>query len=165
MDTSTLSVTDGPGSEVASPSLTSAHYSDRIQPGVEWFTRLISPLTRHIADPSSPPISAPIAASSLASASGETAGIKEIGSEFKMMAVKQAQGYLQDQPVEQVPYPSQPQVPSPREPTSGSGNQGGGMNNLLLVFIPMLAVVLTVLLGLLVFLIVVLYMKRRRGIR
>jgi hypothetical protein len=164
MDTSTLSVTDLPGSDVASPSLTSALYPDRIQPGVEWFTRLISPLTRHTADPSSPPVSAPMAANSIGSVL-EAVGVADVGSEIKIAVLKQVEGNRQDQALEQVPYPSQPQIPAPREPTSGSGNQGTGMNNLLLVFIPMLAVILTVLLGLLVFLIVVLYMKRRRGIR
>lgn len=162
MDTSTLTVTDIPEMEPSTPSLTSAHYSDRIQPGVEWLTRLIAPLTRHTADPSSPPIQAAIPASSAIPVTMESGTKKGSSGQAELMAgiIKQAAS-----PLNQVPYPSQPQMPAPREPTGGSGNAGQGMNTMLLVFIPILAVLLTILLGLLVFLVSMLYMKRKRGIR
>lgn len=40
-----------------------------------------------------------------------------------------------------------------------------GMSTMLLVFIPVMVVILTVLLGLVCFLVAVLYMRRRKGIR
>ncbi|KAK4686522.1 Ran-binding protein 9/10, partial [Tremellales sp. Uapishka_1] len=50
-------------------------------------------------------------------------------------------------------------------PTDGHGNGNGGYSTLLLVFIPIMVVILTVLLGLLVFLMAILYLRRRKGIR
>ncbi|ODN79536.1 hypothetical protein, variant [Cryptococcus amylolentus CBS 6039] len=55
-----------------------------------------------------------------------------------------------------------PEIPNPSQP---DGDSDGGYSTVLLVFIPVLVVVLTVLLGLVVFLVAVLFMRRRRGIR
>ena len=59
--------------------------------------------------------------------------------------------------VEQVP----PGIPLPHE---REGDQGA-VSTMLLVFVPILVVVLTVLVGLIIFLIAVLFMKRRKGVR
>lgn len=159
MDTSTLTVTDRLDDSVTA-ALTSAHYSDRIQPGVEWFTRLISPLTRHTADPSSPPSRLPMVVASAVPVMKEDQGT-DVWETVKGVA----EAYRPAAQLDQAPYPTQPQIPAPRGPETGSDGRSAGMNNMLLIFIPMLAVVLTVLLGLLVFLVAMLYMRRRRGIR
>jgi len=63
---------------------------------------------------------------------------------------------------EQFPIP--PDLPhQPKQPEGD--NDGAGFSTMLLVFIPILVVVLTVLLGLVCFLAAVLYMRRRKGIR
>ncbi|EIW71170.1 hypothetical protein TREMEDRAFT_71079 [Tremella mesenterica DSM 1558] len=61
---------------------------------------------------------------------------------------------------EQFPHP--PEMPTPKQP-DGDSNQG--FSTALLIFIPIMVVVLTVLLGLIVFLVAVLFMRKRRGIR
>jgi hypothetical protein len=166
MDTSTLSITDVVDADLSPASLTAVQYSDRIQPGVEWLTRLISPLTRHTADPSSPPLSPVTMTSAVAVPLAKAMEVESWEGGNAVLEIEEVMRlYRADMEHDQVPYPSQPQIPAPREPSEGSGNQGSGMNNMLLIFIPMLAVVLTVLLGLLVFLVAMLYMKRRRGIR
>lgn len=58
--------------------------------------------------------------------------------------------------------PWHPDLP---KPTQSDNDNGGGVSALLLVFIPVLVVVLAVLVGMVVFLIAVLYMRRKRGIR
>jgi len=60
----------------------------------------------------------------------------------------------------QEPFPA-PEVPRPRQHEEGEA----GFSTMLLVFIPILVVVLTVLLGLVCFLAAVLYMRRKKGIR
>jgi hypothetical protein len=59
-------------------------------------------------------------------------------------------------------YPiSTPQVPTmPR-----TGHDAQGFSTVLLIFIPIIVVILTVLLGLVIFLVAVLYMRRRKGIQ
>jgi hypothetical protein len=49
---------------------------------------------------------------------------------------------------------------APRE-----GHDSHGFSTVLLVFIPIIVVILTVLLGLVIFLVAVLYMRRRKGIQ
>nr|XP_031858225.1 uncharacterized protein CI109_006368 [Kwoniella shandongensis]KAA5525297.1 hypothetical protein CI109_006368 [Kwoniella shandongensis] len=56
-----------------------------------------------------------------------------------------------------------PQVDRVRQ--GGNGSDDGGYSTVVLVFIPFLVVCLTVLLGLVVFLVAVLYMRRKKGIR
>ncbi|KAK8847517.1 hypothetical protein IAR55_005375 [Kwoniella newhampshirensis] len=63
----------------------------------------------------------------------------------------------------QAPWGGAPDIPQPRQPANGNGE--GGNSTLVLIFIPVMVVILTVLLGLVVFLIAVLYMRRRKGIR
>ncbi|WVQ98170.1 hypothetical protein IAU59_005292 [Kwoniella sp. CBS 9459] len=63
--------------------------------------------------------------------------------------------------MEQEPWRPTPEVPQPHQPENGDT----GYSTLLMIFIPVMVVVLTVLLGLVVFLVAVLYMRRRKGIR
>ena len=49
--------------------------------------------------------------------------------------------------------------------TGTDGDAGRGVSTVLLIVIPVMVVVLTVLLGLIVFLVAVLYMRKKRGIR
>jgi len=59
-------------------------------------------------------------------------------------------------------YPiSTPQAPT----TPRTGHDSHGFSTVLLVFIPIIVVILTVLLGLVIFLVAVLYMRRRKGIQ
>jgi hypothetical protein len=69
-------------------------------------------------------------------------------------------------------YQNQDQYPVPQQPPqpgsgSGTGRHGGdpGLSTLLLIFIPIMVVILTVLLGLVFFLVAVLFMRRRKGIK
>jgi hypothetical protein len=64
---------------------------------------------------------------------------------------------------QQDPWIGQPTYPARVE--TGDYEHGKGLNIVLLVFIPILAVVLTILLGLLVFLVAMLYMRKKRGIK
>ena len=69
---------------------------------------------------------------------------------------------------QQDPWIGQPTYPARVEAGTGAGDgyeHGKGLNIVLLVFIPILAVVLTILLGLMVFLVAMLYMRRKRGIK
>ena len=59
-------------------------------------------------------------------------------------------------------FPPAPDVPRPQQPEPDGD---AGFSTMLLVFIPIMVVVLTVLLGLVCFLAAVLYMRRRKGIR
>ncbi|OCF33865.1 endosome protein [Kwoniella heveanensis BCC8398] len=63
--------------------------------------------------------------------------------------------------MEQEPWRPTPEAPQPHTPESGDT----GYSTILMIFIPVMVVVLTVLLGLVVFLVAVLYMRRRKGIR
>lgn len=54
-----------------------------------------------------------------------------------------------------------PQVPS----TPRTGHDNHGFSTMLLIFIPIMVVILTVLIGLVIFLVAVLYMRRRKGIQ
>nr|XP_019008380.1 endosome protein [Kwoniella pini CBS 10737]OCF47161.1 endosome protein [Kwoniella pini CBS 10737] len=57
-------------------------------------------------------------------------------------------------------------MPTPQPtPNPSQGDGDSGYSTILLIFIPVMVVVLTVLLGLVVFLVAVLYMRRRKGIR
>jgi hypothetical protein len=59
-------------------------------------------------------------------------------------------------------YPiSTPQAPT----TPRTGHDSHGFSTVLLIFIPIIVVILTVLLGLVIFLVAVLYMRRRKGIQ
>ncbi|WWC86808.1 uncharacterized protein L201_001687 [Kwoniella dendrophila CBS 6074] len=55
--------------------------------------------------------------------------------------------------------------PTPNPNDGHTGNNDSGYSTILLIFIPVMVVVLTVLLGLVVFLVAVLYMRRRKSIR
>jgi hypothetical protein len=125
MDTSTLSSTER--YEYDSAILhTSSFISESPQPGPEWFTRLLSPLTN--------------GHSKLQSA------------ETTRVMSKQYDGQ----------YPiSTPQAPT----TPRTGHDNHGFSTVLLIFIPIIVVILTVLLGLVIFLVAVLYMRRRKGIQ
>lgn len=69
------------------------------------------------------------------------------------VAAKQYQG----------PYPNiAPQVPD--TPRAGHST-GHGFSTMLLIFVPIMVVILTVLIGLVIFLVAVLYMRRRKGIQ
>ncbi|WVR04734.1 hypothetical protein IAU60_001745 [Kwoniella sp. DSM 27419] len=62
--------------------------------------------------------------------------------------------------------PWSPPETTHQSPNNGSGHDSdGGFSTLLMIFIPVMVVVLTVLLGLVVFLVAVLYMRRKKGIR
>ncbi|WVF69681.1 hypothetical protein IAT40_004460 [Kwoniella sp. CBS 6097] len=63
--------------------------------------------------------------------------------------------------MEQEPWRPTPEAPQPHTPENGDT----GYSTILMIFIPVMVVVLTVLLGLVVFLVAVLYMRRRKGIR
>ena len=65
---------------------------------------------------------------------------------------------------QQDPWVGQPTYP-PRVEAGDGYEHGKGLNIVLLVFIPILAVVLTILLGLMVFLVAMLYMRKKRGIK
>lgn len=54
-----------------------------------------------------------------------------------------------------------PQVPT----TPRAGHDSHGFSTMLLIFIPIMVVILTVLIGLVIFLVAVLYMRRRKGIQ
>ena len=56
-----------------------------------------------------------------------------------------------------------PQVPT--TPRTGTEHENHGFSTVLLIFIPVMVVILTVLIGLVVFLVAVLYMRRRKGIQ
>jgi hypothetical protein len=57
-------------------------------------------------------------------------------------------------------------ISNPQEPTQPrTGHDSHGFSTVLLVFIPIIVVILTVLLGLVIFLVAVLYMRRRKGIQ
>ena len=57
-------------------------------------------------------------------------------------------------------------ISNPQEPTTPrTGHDSHGFSTVLLVFIPIIVVILTVLLGLVIFLVAVLYMRRRKGIQ
>lgn len=61
-------------------------------------------------------------------------------------------------------YPNTaPQVPN--TPRTGTGQVNHGFSTVLLIFIPVMVVILTVLIGLVIFLVAVLYMRRRKGIQ
>lgn len=70
--------------------------------------------------------------------------------------------YSRNPPFKMDQDPWHPDLP---KPTQSDNDNGGGVSTLLLVFIPVLVVVLAVLVGMVVFLIAVLYMRRKRGIR
>jgi hypothetical protein len=61
--------------------------------------------------------------------------------------------------IEAEQYLPTPAIPAPRN------DDDQGISTLLLVFIPIMVVVLTLLLGLVIFLVAMLYMRRKRGIR
>jgi hypothetical protein len=67
----------------------------------------------------------------------------------------------------QMPQQPPPNVPTPDHPqNSGStGSNDQGFSTILLIFIPIMVVVLTVLLGMVVFLVTVLYLRRKKGIK
>jgi len=57
-------------------------------------------------------------------------------------------------------------ISNPQQPTQPrTGHDSHGFSTVLLVFIPIIVVILTVLLGLVIFLVAVLYMRRRKGIQ
>lgn len=56
-----------------------------------------------------------------------------------------------------------PQVPT--TPGTGTEHENHGFSTVLLIFIPVMVVILTVLIGLVIFLVAVLYMRRRKGIQ
>lgn len=58
-----------------------------------------------------------------------------------------------------------PQVPTTPRPGGGTGQENHGFSTVLLIFIPVMVVILTVLIGLVIFLVAVLYMRRRKGIQ
>jgi hypothetical protein len=60
----------------------------------------------------------------------------------------------------------QAQYPIATGPTlPRAGHDNHGYSTVLLIFIPIIVVILTVLLGLVIFLVAVLYMRRRKGIQ
>lgn len=64
--------------------------------------------------------------------------------------------------VMQIPQQPLPGAPTP-EPRQDAPNDG--FSTVLLIFIPIMVVILTVLLGLVVFLVTVLYLRRKKGIK
>lgn len=138
MDTSTPSHTDAPDIDLPA-SLTSALHVESAKPGLEWLTRLIAPLTGHSSVASGTPGAASTAIPLLD-------------------AVKEPLVVMQDV---QQPWTGQPTI-VPARPQDGDGK---GLNIVLLVFIPILAVVATLLLGMVVFLVVMLYLRKKRGIK
>jgi hypothetical protein len=145
MDTSTLTSTESEA--MADLPLTSSPYSDIPQPAAEWFTRLISPLTHVYSSAASPSATnsvdsvvmlSPIAPGDMDNAGNGFVGIGgEVGSK---------------------PFASAP-IPHPQI------DDDPGDSTVLLVLIPILAVIFTILIGLVVFLIAMLYMRKKRGIR
>lgn len=194
MDTSSLLPTDGNsqaeiGKAESPVPLTSAIRAQSIQPGLEWFTRLLAPLTRHTSSgvdqtsavtATAPTVEAQPHASSAPQSSlpppepsRESAlGIDSESMTFFMddnafrqaiQAVKVGEVPVAVTGAQQDPWVGQPTYPARVE--AGDYEHGKGLNIVLLVFIPILAVVLTILLGLLVFLVAMLYMRKKRGIK
>ena len=157
MDTSTLSFTDQP---LDYADRTSTLHLESAQPPPQWFTKLISPLTSHRAVVQ-PPESTPQALVPQADPLPELPAVEpsqELASvvlEKVIMWEEHEEAVVLARPIAWDPSPN---------PPSNSGRQNG-MSAVLLVFIPVLVVVLTVLVGLVCFLAAVLFMRRRRGIR
>lgn len=63
-------------------------------------------------------------------------------------------------------YQGQYPISTPQAPTTPrTGHDSHGFSTVLLIFIPIIVVILTVLLGLVIFLVAVLYIRRRKGIQ
>lgn len=182
MDTSGMTPTGGEKEQSGPVSLTSAMRSQSIQPGLEWFTRLLAPLTRHttlaidhtsavtataptVAQPiesTKQPLSAPAAEVDIeVDPESMTFFMNDEDLIRAIQAVKA--GEVPATGAQQDPWIGQPTYPARVE--TGDYEHGKGLNIVLLVFIPILAVVLTILLGLLVFLVAMLYMRKKRGIK
>ena len=185
MDTSTLSITEDRSREDQVPH-TSSLRREPLQPGAEWFTRLLSPLTSHRS------VESP--RSTIAVSTGRSVEVVEellvsIKPDRQEGLVMMSQpGGSQDwrdltidigTPADEKgllgfdPYALAREGMFP--PSTGwhleilDGDEGGGMDTpmstVLLVLIPVLVIVLTVLVGMTCFLVAVLFMRRRRGIR
>lgn len=156
MDTSTISFEDAQSPPVlAIAHKTASVQTDAAHPAAaDWFTRLIAPLTH----------SSPVSLAAPAASEQPQAPIAHVKSFWAGGDI-----YVDEQgnrpPSMQAPYPG---------PGSGGGGTVGttphqgeqrGLSTVLLIFIPVLVVVITVLVGLLCFLIAVLLMRRRKGVR